>query len=84
MLRCNKVSFRVRARNNLDIPIRLTITQSSEILITIGKKGASLKQYYLACIDADLPPSQDWEEVGQLDIKTKHFVSFRGREDENE
>jgi len=77
-------SIAIRARNNLDIPIRLTLTrtgyndENDEILITIGEEGTTLKDYYRVCIDTDILPSKEWGEVGLLHIDTKSKVSFSG------
>ena len=73
----------IRARNNLDIPIRLTLTRSvsqceSEILITVGHEGATLKDFYKVCVDTDLIPNQEWGQVGSLSISTKSNISFSG------
>jgi len=70
-------NIEISARNNLNVPIRLTLTnvgtnpEDSRILITIGEAGAKLSGYYRVCIDTDLPPGQDWEEIGNLSIDTK-------------
>ena len=70
----------VRARNNLHIPIRLTLTNSGDtILITVGESGTALKDYYQVCIDTDLPPNRVWERVGSLDIESKYKLSIRGK-----
>ena len=74
----------VSTRNNLKIPVRLTLTSvgykndDTRILITIGNEGAVLKNYYGVCIDTDLPPNQDWDDVGSLCIETKSKVSIEG------
>ena len=71
----------IRARNNLNIPVRLTLIRSGEneeILITIGEEGTTLKAYYSVCVDADIPPNKEWEEIGSLHIDTKSVVSFLG------
>lgn len=73
----------IKARNNLGIPVRLTITNSgytdeSQIRITIGKEGVKLAEYYRVCVEADILPSGEWGEVGALNIKTKSTVSFNG------
>lgn len=75
----------ISARNMLGIPIRLTLTEVSDgredsrILITVGKEGAELKGYYRVCIDTDLPPGQDWDDIGLLCIDTKCKVSLEGQ-----
>jgi len=74
----------IRARNNLQIPIRLTLTNTNvgapEILITVGKRGAALKTFYGVCIDTDLLPNEEWEDIGSLDIKGEYRISIRGEE----
>jgi len=81
------MSFSVEARNNLKIPIRLTVTAlnkivnrtAPQILITIGEKGTSLKNFYLTCIDVDLPPKQEeWEKVGVLEVLSDPKISIKG------
>lgn len=82
------MSFQISARNNLDIPIRLTVishnkihgSKDSRILITIGEEGATLKSYYSVCVDADVPPTQDWEGVGVLEVTCDPKVSIKGEE----
>lgn len=74
----------VRAKNNLDAPIRLTLTNSGykndhQILITIGKEGTQLKDYYNICIDTDLPNCQEWVEVGHLNIETESRITLSGK-----
>lgn len=75
----------VSARNNLKIPIRLTLSNVSSgqddacILITIGNEGAALKDFYRICIDTDILPNQDWDDVGSLCIDTKCKVSIEGK-----
>ena len=74
----------ISARNNLEIPIRLTLTNSGDkdddcrILITVGVEGAVLKGFYGVCADTDLPPSEDWNDFGLLCIETKSKVSITG------
>jgi len=76
--------IQIRARNNLPLPIRLTVVATndgrneSDILITIGDKGASLKSFYGVCIDTDLRPNEDWQEIGNLNLEIKHRVSIKG------
>jgi len=78
----------IAARNNLNVPIRLTLTnvgykhEDSRILITIGKEGATLKDYYRVCLDVDILPNDDWQEIGLLHIDTKTKVNFEGGEKE--
>ncbi|HUX48998.1 MAG TPA: hypothetical protein VMV76_07600 [Dehalococcoidia bacterium] len=77
----------IRARNNLDIPVRLTITSTSvdqEILITIGSSGAKLKDYYNVCIDTDLAPSREWDDIGNLGIENNYRVSVKAEGKEND
>ena len=72
--------IRIRARNNLDIPVRLTVTATNgdpEILITIGSPGAALKDYYRVCIDTDLAPSREWDDIGNLGIENNYRVSVK-------
>ena len=70
------------ARNNLPIPIRLTLTESNgEILITMGIKGVALKHFYSVCIDTDLSPNTTWEVVGSWELKTEYTLSLRGKEE---
>ena len=70
----------IRARNNLHIPIRLTLTNSGDtILITVGESGTVLKAFYQVCIDTDLLPNKVWERVGSLDIESKYKLSIRGK-----
>jgi len=77
-------SIPIRARNNLDIPIRLTLTrtgynsENDEILVTVGEEGTALKDYYRICVDADISPNKEWKEVGSLYINTKSTVSLSG------
>jgi len=71
----------IKARNNLPIPIRLTLTNSNDeeqdrILITVGKQGIALKDFYRVCIDTDLLPNKEWEGIGSLDIEGKYIVSI--------
>lgn len=74
----------IRARNNLGVPVRLTLTsvglehEQPEILITIGTKGVALSTYYRVCIDADIAPNNEWGEVGSLGIDTKYEISLTG------
>lgn len=74
----------IEARNNLDIPIRLSIIitgggrEESRILVTIGSEGASLRSYFRICIDADIIPTNEWQEVGSLAIDTKSHISVLG------
>lgn len=76
--------FSIEARNILNIPIRLMVTNvglshaDSRILITIGPEGASLKSYYRVCIDTDISPDKEWQEIGSLYIETKSEVSLEG------
>lgn len=69
----------INIRNMGKHPVRITITVSSdgrehdEILITLGEKGKSLKGYYgVYCIDKDLEPNSEWENVGILNIESKY------------
>ena len=76
-------NINIRARNNLDVPVRLTLTNvrsrnECEILITVGQEGTALKDYYRVCVDTDLLPSEEWEEIGSLQIDTESKVSFAG------
>ncbi len=74
----------IRARNNLDVPIRLTLTRlghndgNDEILIAVGEQGAGLNEYYRICIDTDVLPSKEWGEIGSLGLDMKPTVSFKG------
>jgi len=69
----------------LTIPVRVTMTVSGDnILLTIGEKGASLKQFYLACIDRDLKPNTSWELVGNLEIDAKYRLQIRGIQNEGQ
>lgn len=76
--------IRIEARNNLGVPIRLTLTSVNDgknedrILITIGKEGTALKSFYGVCIDTDLSLDQEWREVGSLDLETTYRVSISG------
>ena len=73
--------MKIRARNNLDIPIRLTLTVThteSEILITIGEEGAKLAGFYSVCSDTDLLPAKEWQEIGSLDVENRYKVSIAG------
>ena len=73
--------MKIRARNNLGSPVRLTLTITSgepEILITIGKEGVRLAGFYSICSDTDLLPSEDWCPVGNLEIETKHSLKING------
>ena len=76
----------IRARNNLDIPARLTITVvgNDEILITIGKEGTALRTFYGVCIDRDLAPGKEWDSVGRLGIESNYRISVKGEESERE
>ncbi|MBU1173528.1 MAG: hypothetical protein KKD44_28505 [Proteobacteria bacterium] len=74
----------ILARNNLNIPLRLTITNVKDgrdegnILITIGGEGVSLRSWYSICIDTDLSPNEDWQEIGSMQLEAKYNVSIRG------
>ncbi len=76
----------ISARNNLNVPIRLTLTnvgtnsEDARILITIGEAGVKLRDYYRVCIDTDLPPNQEWEGIGTLGIDTRCKASLIGLE----
>ena len=76
----------ISARNNLNVPIRLTLTnvgtnsEDARILITIGEAGVKLSGFYGVCIDTDLPPKQEWEEIGTLSIDTRCKASLIGLE----
>ena len=76
----------IEARNNLQIPIRLTVVNvgggrdENRILITIGEEGVRLKGFYSVCIDADLPPTKEWSEVGELSFEPKYRISISGLE----
>lgn len=77
-------SIIIRARNNLDVPIRLTLTNSGygdnhQILIAVGHDGTSLKGYYNICVDTDLLPDKEWREIGLLNMDTKTSVNFTGK-----
>ena len=80
----------IKIRNNLDHPIRLTVTISSsgrnddQILITVGQKGATLKQWYGVCIDRDLEPNKSWDDAGSLTIEPNYFLTIKGEEEEGE
>ena len=78
-------SIIIRARNNLGMPVRLTLTSSGysedyQILITIGHEGVALKTYYGVCADTDLLPNKEWEEIGSLNINIKSRVSISGKQ----
>jgi len=79
-------NIEISARNNLNVPIRLTLTnvgtnsEDARILITIGEAGTKLSGFYGVCIDTDLPPKQEWEEIGTLSIDTRCKASLRGLE----
>jgi len=79
-------NIKISARNNLNVPIRLTLTnvglsgEDARILITIGEAGKKLSGYYRVCIDTDLPPNQEWEDIGTLSIETRCKVSLIGLE----
>ena len=73
----------IKARNNLHIPIRLTLTNASDgkhgiILITVGEGGTALKDFYRVCIDMDLSPNKTWEEVGELKIENDYKIAVCG------
>lgn len=75
----------ISARNNLQIPIRLTLANTNDgkedrILITIGKNGAALKSFYGICVDTDLPPNKDWEDIGSLEVENKYRLVICGKE----
>lgn len=80
----------ISARNNLKVPIRLTLTnvgisaEDTRILITIGEAGTKLSGFYRVCIDTDLPPNQEWEEIGTLSIETRCKTSLIGLGKEGE
>lgn len=77
-------NIEISARNNLNVPIHLTLTnvglhsEDARILITIGEAGTKLSGYYRECIDTDLPPKQEWEEIGTLSIDTRCKTSLKG------
>jgi hypothetical protein len=77
-------NIETRARNNLGVPVRLTFPisgaspEDSRILITVGPPGVKLSGFYGVCIDTDLQPNEDWEEIGVLNIKTKCYASLQG------
>ena len=77
-------NIEINARNNLNVPIRLTLTnvgtdrEDARILITIGEAGTKLSDYYRVCIDTDLSPKQAWEEIGTLCIDTRCMASLKG------
>ncbi len=79
-------NIEVSARNNLNVPIRLTLTvagtrpEDTRILITVGPPGVKLSGFYSVCIDTDLHPNEDWGEIGTLSIETKCRASLRGLE----
>lgn len=74
------MNYTIRARNSLDVPIRLTITNSNEqILITIGHEEAALKDFYLVCVDTDLLPGKEWQEIGLLNISMKSQIAFQAK-----
>ena len=70
------MSFPIWIKNNLEIPVRITINASNklegriepEIRIIVGKEGVSLKSYFNVCIDSDVQPNEEWEEVGVLEV----------------
>lgn len=78
-------NIEIGARNNLNVPIRLTLTKAgynddtTKILIVIGNKGVALKSYYSVCIDTDLPPNQEWEDIGSMCIDAKCTLSIKGK-----
>ena len=72
----------IRARNNLHIPIRLTLTNSGDrILITIGESKVALKDFYGVCIDTELLPNRVWEDVGSFEIKSEYRLSICGKKE---
>jgi len=79
-------NIEVSARNNLNVSVRITLVnagtgpEDSRILITIGDPGVKLSGFYGVCIDTDLPPKNDWEEIGTLSINTKCKISLKGLE----
>ena len=79
-------NIEISARNNMNVPIRLTLTtvgissEDDRILITIWESGVKLSGFYGVCIDTDLPPKQEWEEIGTLSIDTRCKVSLNGLE----
>ena len=80
-------SIIIKARNNLDKPIRLTLSNSSDgtnsqILITVGHEGVKLSDYYRVCIDADLPLMKEWQEIGSLNMDTKIHATINGKQSE--
>ena len=71
----------IGARNNLNIPIHLTLTNSgNRILITVGEGGTNLRDFYRVCIDANLSPNRVWEDVGSLEIENEYKLSICGKE----
>lgn len=82
------MSFPVGVRNNLDIPVRITIfahNKSSggsgpQILITVGEEGVTLKSYYGICIDSDVHPNEEWEDVGVLEVLNEPRIKVVGKE----
>lgn len=78
--------IRIEARNNLNIPVRLTLVNvndgknQSRILITIGKEGVALRDFYTVCIDTNLPPEREWREIGSLSWEADYHVSLSGKE----
>jgi len=82
-------NIKIEARNNLKIPVRLTLTnvgtstEDTRILITIGEHGVKLSSFYGICIDTDLPPIKDWTQIGTLNIETKSKVSLTGLKEED-
>ncbi len=77
-------SVEISARNNLNLPVRLTLTnvgtnsEDARILITIGKAGVKLSGFYGVCIDADILPTQEWQKIGTLTIDTRCKTAIRG------
>ena len=78
--------IQIEARNNLNIPVRLTITNANDgrnqnrILVTIGKEGTTLREFHTVCIDADLPVDEEWQEVGGLNLEADYHISVSGKE----
>lgn len=76
--------FSVIARNNLDRPIRLTITPS-ENYVSIAVSEPRQPDCPNVRVDENLRPNMaDFERVGSLEVNSEHWLRFQNIEDVEE
>lgn len=73
-------NFQILARNNLGIPIRLTVcAHGNTITIAVSEERHTKEKYPSVHTSKNLKENMDsWEEIGTLTVESKSYLKVTG------